>query len=96
MSQFDLTTENLRQQSAELGFEILGRHEDWAAGRNSAKESMENLARALEAVRYSGACFCAVSIGHPNMGGSHANSCRVATEAIDKVKARGDWPLEGN
>jgi hypothetical protein len=51
-------------------------------GRNSAKESLEILARALEAVA------CKPGSGRRDFYGD------IAAKAIADVKQRGDWPLE--
>lgn len=53
--------------------------EAWKCGRNSARESLEILARALESIAKASAQIW---------------EARVAEEAIAAVKQRGDWPIE--
>lgn len=87
MTQFDQTTE---KKAGEFALGPEGSHDkSWTnemlskgftEGRNSAKESLEILARALDF--HTGTCVTA------------EGQRTSAAHAIAQVKARGDWPLE--
>lgn len=96
MSQYDETTEKNAEERfpretttrCDGKVSILGdnerRREGFTAGRNSAKESLEILARALEHIE--GLC----SLSKTGTSIPRAAAC----DAIAAVKARGDYPFE--
>jgi hypothetical protein len=83
-TQFDETTEirakSWRESNRNVGVSSSVDEESYAAGRRSAKESLEILAGSLEAI--AGSQFV-------NRG-----TQRFASAAISHVKLRGDWPLK--
>lgn len=77
MSQFDETTEKKA-----VFHDPFGGSGAFKEGRNSAKESLEILARALS------------TISKPHDTASITSLLIVAMDAIRQVKVRGDWPLK--
>lgn len=76
-TQFDETTQRLSEEKATAGQNFNDRL-CWRSGRNSTKESLAILARAVEEVS-------SFDVDDP-MDHLH--------RAIAAVKSRGDWPLE--
>lgn len=88
MTDFDKTTERKAEECPAVPWNtpmING----FKAGRSSAKESLEILAKAMEEEV---AEDCGCGFDEPMGEGYRGGTCRLH-EAIAAVKARGDWPL---
>jgi hypothetical protein len=101
MTDFDKTTEKLANEfanaaKASTATHKIRRYNAHFAGRNSAKESLEILARAIfTAHGYMGDFDCS-KYCDPSVN-FHEPECCISVDfkkAIAAVKARGDWCLE--